>query len=364
MQTTNKFFEDLFVLELANNHWGNLARGLEIVRQFAEVVRSGNVRAAIKLQFRDVDAFVHKDYKTRSDIRYVKKTLDTKLSIEEFKILVDAIKASGCIAMATPFDERSVELCESLDFPIIKVASSDLGDHSLIERIVRTGRPTIISTGGASENTIDRVVRQFGERGIPLAINHCVSLYPSEDNELELNQIDYLRNRYPTHVIGLSTHEYHDWTSSMLMSYAKGARTWERHIDIEADGIPVSSYCTLPHQAAEWFAAYHKAREMCGGSNAQRRKLPSREINYLDNLVRGVYAKRQLPAGYVVEQATFDNDFYMAVPLLKGQLSCREILSGLTLAQPLDGDAALTLAQVAACAFSSEQHSLILDRGL
>ena len=100
MQTTNKFFEDLFVLELANNHWGNLARGLEIVRQFAEVVRAGNVRAAIKLQFRDVDAFVHKDYKTRSDIRYVKKTLDTKLSIEEFKILVDAIKASGCIAMA------------------------------------------------------------------------------------------------------------------------------------------------------------------------------------------------------------------------------------------------------------------------
>ncbi|WP_313492813.1 N-acetylneuraminate synthase family protein [Stenotrophomonas sp.] len=364
MQTTNKFFEDLFVLELANNHWGNLARGLEIVRQFSEVVRAGNVRAAIKLQFRDVDAFVHKDYKTRSDIRYVKKTMDTKLSIPEFEILVEAIKASGCIAMATPFDERSVELCEALDFPIIKVASSDLGDHSLIERIVKTGRPTIISTGGANEQTIDRVVRQFSERGIPLAINHCVSLYPSEDGELELNQIDYLRNRYPAHVIGLSTHEYHDWSSSMLMSYAKGARTWERHIDIEADGIPVSSYCTLPHQAAEWFAAYHKAREMCGGSTAQRRKLPNREISYLDNLVRGVYAKRELPAGYVVEPSTFDNDFYMAVPLLKGQLSCREILSGLTLAKPLDGDAALTLATVATSAFSREQHSLILDRGL
>ena len=66
----------------------------------------------------------------------------------------------------------------------------------------------------------------FAKRDIPLCINHCVSLYPSEDDQLHLDQIDYLKNRYTDNVIGFSSHEYHDWSSSMMMSYAKGARSW------------------------------------------------------------------------------------------------------------------------------------------
>ena len=73
------------------------------------------------------------------------------------------------------------------------------------------------------------------------------------------DQIDFLRDRYPENVIGFSTHEMTDWSSSILMAYAKGARTFERHIDIEADGIPVSKYCTLPAQADTWFKSYKKA---------------------------------------------------------------------------------------------------------
>ena len=63
-------FKDLFVLELANNHWGKLARGLKIIDEFSHVIRFNNVKAAIKLQFRDVDNFIHKDFRDRTDIRY------------------------------------------------------------------------------------------------------------------------------------------------------------------------------------------------------------------------------------------------------------------------------------------------------
>ena len=59
----NKIFENLFVLELANNHWGSLERGKQIVREFAKVVKENKVKAAIKLQFRDTDNFIHKDFK-------------------------------------------------------------------------------------------------------------------------------------------------------------------------------------------------------------------------------------------------------------------------------------------------------------
>ena len=82
------FFEDLFVLEMANNHWGQLERGLRIITDFSKIVRFNNVRATIKLQFRDVDNFIHKDYRERGDIRYIKKTLDTRMSKHEIGTLV------------------------------------------------------------------------------------------------------------------------------------------------------------------------------------------------------------------------------------------------------------------------------------
>ena len=239
-------FEDLFVLELANNHWGDVNRGMRIIHEFATVVRYNNVRAAIKLQVRDVDNFIHKDFRNREDIRYIKKTIDTRLTKEELAILTEGIRRGGCIRMATPFDEASVDLCVELGMEILKVASSDVTDWVLLEKIARTRKPVVVSTGGASLKDIDDMVLFFENRRIPLAINHCVSIYPTEDRELELNQIDYLKQRYPDHVIGFSTHESNSWDSSIIIAYAKGARTFERHIDIKTDDRPFSSYCSTP----------------------------------------------------------------------------------------------------------------------
>jgi N-acetylneuraminate synthase len=342
-QTDRLIFENLFVLELANNHWGNLDRGFKIIRDFGTVVRVNSVKAAIKLQFRDVDSFVHPSFKGYTESRYIKKTESTKLSIDEFKSLIDEIVSCGCIPMATPFDEASVDLCRTFDLPIIKIASSDIETWTLLERVASIRKPVIISTGGADEKSIDSCVKFFKNRNIPLAINHCVSLYPSEDFELELNQIDYLRQRYPDHVVGFSTHEKTDWQNSMLISYAKGARTWERHIDIDYQNIPVSPYCTLPNQADEWFKAFKKAAEMCGSSPETRRVISIKERKYLSELVRGVYAKCDLPEGYVFNSKTFDRDFYLAIPLHKGQLSCREIINGEKLIKAISADEKLTI---------------------
>lgn len=332
----HSIFENLFVLELANNHWGSLERGKQIVKDFAFVVRNNKVRAAIKLQFRDVEKFIHashvengKDANLSSlskQNRYIQKTLRTKLSYEELAILVDYIKKLDCIPMATPFDEKSVDWCVDLGIPIIKVASSDINDWFLLNKIAKTKKPVIISTGGANEKQIDDVVKFFNNRQIPLAINHCVSKYPSEDYELELNQIDYLKRKYPNNVIGFSTHEYNDWESSMLISYAKGVRTWERHIDIpypeDHEQKEVSKYCSLPHQIDTWFKAYHKAELMCGSYDNKRRIIDDKESVYLQSLYRGLYLSKDLLCGHKI---TID-DLYAAVPYQKdiGHLTSRE----------------------------------------
>ena len=151
----NKIFEDLFVLEMASNHQGSVERGLQIISAFSKVVRFNNVRAAIKLQFRDIDNFVHKDFVGRDDIRYVKRLADTKMSKQDFGILVNAIRKSGCIPMSTPFDEKSVDWCVEFDMPIIKVASADNNDWTLLEKIATTKKPVIISTGGMTQKDMD-----------------------------------------------------------------------------------------------------------------------------------------------------------------------------------------------------------------
>lgn len=332
-------FEDLFVLEMANNHLGSLDRGLKIVNAFAQVVRFNNVRATIKLQFRDVDSFIHKNFVDRKDLRYVKKTLDTRLTDEDYATLVQAIRKAGFVATATPFDERSVDLCSNLGIPIIKIASSDLNDWILIEKIAKTKKPVIVSTGGSSLKDLDDIVTFFSNRNIPIGINHCVSIYPSEDSELELNQIDFLRDRYPHHTIGFSSHEYANWSNSMLVAYAKGARMFERHVDIQTGGVKISPYCSLPHQLDEWFKAFHKAKEMCGAPGSQKRIPPKKEIEYLDALVRGVYAAADLLEGHCLT----DDDVYLAIPLQKGQLSCRELMRGEMLLNPVKKDSPIKI---------------------
>ena len=359
---SESIFDNLFVLELANNHWGKINRGLKIVSDFARVVRFNNVHAAIKLQFRDVDSFVHKDFRDRPDIRYVKKTLDTHLSWDDLRRMIEAVREAGMVTMVTPFDEVSVDKCVEFGVEILKIASSDVRDKTLLAKIAGAGLPVIASSGGANLEHLDELVEFFTSRNVPFALNHCVSLYPSEDSDLELDQIDFLKGRYPQITVGLSTHEQRDWHDSMLIAYGKGARTFERHIDIDYEGVPVSSYCTKPEQADIWFRAFKKAQEMCGSSGAKaRREVPEGERRYLDALVRGVYARHDLAAG---ESLSRDN-IYFSVPLLKGQISTREFVGGEVLTRPLAADRPLHIDMVdAPIKANRELVALISDRGL
>lgn len=357
----HKIFQNLFVLELANNHWGRIERGLKIVNDFAAVVQENHVHAAIKLQFRDVDNFVHPDFRHRDDVRYIKKTLATKLAWGHLSMMIETVRKGGMVSMVTPFDEFSVDKCVEFDVEILKIASADIRDRVLVPKIAAAGRPVIASTGGADLKHIDDLVEYFTSRNIPFALNHCVSLYPSEDSDLNLDQIDFLRARYPHITIGLSTHEYRDWRDSMLIAYGKGARTFERHIDIDYEDVPVSSYCTKPEEADIWFKAFHKAEEMCGGAGFKRREVPEGERRYLDKLVRGIFARHDLPAGHVLSL----DDVMLAVPLLKGQTSTREFQVGDVLVQPVAAGkpidwAAIEGAQVRDPAL----FDLIQDRGM
>src|SRR3989338_11245170 len=111
-QRKEKNAKPLFIFEMANNHMGDVEHGLRIIREINEVCRdfSGlGWNFAFKFQYRDLDTFIHPDYKDRMDLKYIKRFSETRLTGEEFLILKNEVEKLGFISICTPFDEKSVE---------------------------------------------------------------------------------------------------------------------------------------------------------------------------------------------------------------------------------------------------------------
>jgi len=96
-----------------------------------------------------------------------------------------------------------------------------------------------------------------------------------------------------------------------------------------------------------------------------RRTITEKERRYLDELVRGIYARHDLPQGYVFSSDTFDDDFYLAIPLHKGQLSCREVVNGERLTRQISSNEQLTVDHIDGPYNENPSlRQLILDRGI
>ena len=134
---------------------------------------------------------------------------------------------------------------------------------------------------------------------------------------------------------------------------------------MQFDGAAVSPYCSLPEQCDVWFKAFKKASEMCGGVGASRRVISQRETDYLNALVRGVFARRDLEPGYVFSKEGFERDFFLAIPLQKGQLSCREVMNGERLVAPIKARDPLTIDHIDGPYHESQSlRELITNRGI
>jgi sialic acid synthase SpsE len=100
---------------------------------------------------------------------------------------------------------------------------------------------------------------------------------------------------------------------------------------------------------------------MCGHPGTQKRIPPQKEITYLDGLVRGVYAKYNLPIGQVLH----DEDVYLAIPLQKGQISCRELMRGEVLLKPVEKDKPIMIDMIESpYADDEELKQIIFNRGI
>lgn len=311
--------EPLFVLEMANNHMGDVNHGIRLIRAMGEVVGKFNFRCAFKLQYRDLDTFIHPAKKGRDDIKYVKRFSETKLSHDQFQLLINEMRANNFLTMSTPFDEPSVGLIESQKLDIIKIASCSFTDWPLLERVVATDLPIIASTAGASLDEIDKVISFFAHRNKEFAILHCVGEYPTPDDHMNLSQIDFLKARYPGVRIGFSTHENPDNVDMVKLAIAKGATVFEKHVGLPTDVYPINAYSASPEQVEKWLEAAHTAFTLCGTGDRRVDTNPVETASML-SLRRGVFVNRSVRAGESVRS----DDVYFAFPPEEGQITAND----------------------------------------
>lgn len=316
----NDYFNNLFVFEMANNHMGDVGHGLRILRDFYNVCKDFNFKFAFKFQYRDLNSFIHPDYKSRTDLKYVKRFQETNLSESERKLLKDEAKKLGFITICTPFDENSVDLVEKHDYDIFKIASCSFTDWPLLERISKTNKPIIASTAGVSLEDIDQIVSFFQHRAKDFCIMHCVGEYPTNKRNLQLNQIDLLRKRYSEVPIGYSTHESPENYEAIKIAIGKGASVFERHVGIKTDKYDINAYSSTLEQISLWLQAAQDAFEMCGLSEKRFDGSEKERID-LRGLQRGVFAKTMIRQS---ERVELSNVFF-AIPNFEGQLVANQM---------------------------------------
>ena len=311
--------ENLFTLEMANNHMGDIEHGIHVIKSFGEICKKYPFSFAFKLQYRQLDSFIHPNMQGREDVPYIKRFSETRLTRDDFDVLVNEIRNQGFLTMSTPFDEESVDMIESQDLDIIKIASCSFGDWPLLERINQTNKPIIASTAGASIELIDQVVSYLTHRKKEFAILHCVGEYPTPDENMHISQIDFFKQRYPNVRIGFSTHEDTSNTDFIKMAVAKGATIFEKHVAVQTDKYGINKYSATPEQVDLWLEAALYAKKVSGEA-VLRLPINRKEAQSLQSLRRGVFAKDNLKKG---DFLTNDNVFF-AFPPEDGQYTAND----------------------------------------
>lgn len=221
------------IAEAGINHNGSI----QIAKELVDVaVESG--ADAVKFQKRKLSETYLKDVVddpaiAEMGVEYTVSNLkDVLLTDSQYRELATYCDEQNIQFLCSPWDKDSVDFLEDIDIPVYKVGSPDMTNFVLLERLLETEKPLLLSTGMSEEKEIDRTVEFLKERDAEFGLLHCRSTYPSPFHNLNLEFINELKRRYDVPV-GYSGHERGIAVSSAAV--AMGACVIERHFTLSRD---------------------------------------------------------------------------------------------------------------------------------
>lgn len=269
--------------EISGNHDGDLQKALDIVDMIAD---SG--AQAVKLQTYTADTITIDSRKPQfiisedhplwggRNLYELYQAAHTPWAWHE-KIFAKA-RDRGLIPFSSPFDSTAVNLLESLDVELYKIASLEIGDLPLLRRVARTGKPVILSNGAASVGDVDIAVRTLREEGNNnIVLLACTSSYPASPADSNLRTIPVLQDTFDVQV-GLSDHTL--GIGASIAAVALGATVIEKHVTLSrADGGVDSDFSLEPQElsalvsetATAWAALGSPTMRVTPGESESRR---------------------------------------------------------------------------------------------
>ncbi len=246
----------------------------------------------------------------------------------------------GITVFSSPFDATAIDFLESLDAPAYKIASFEIVDLPLIDRVAATGKPLIMSTGMADQDDITDAVATARAAGCrELALLHCVSSYPANPEDSDLRTIPRLAETFDT-VAGLSDHTL--GTSVSVAAVALGAAIIEKHVTLRrADGGPDAAFSLEPTELADLCAATRTAWQSLGKARWGRTQSEQESMAFR----RSLYVVTDIPAGepFTEHNVRSIRPGYGLAPkyfdCIMGQLAARDLKRG----EPMTKDMIETL---------------------
>jgi len=288
------------IAELSANHNGDINKALKTIEVAA---RCG--ADAIKIQTYTADTMTidcdNSDFKIIDGLwrGYNLYQLYEKAHTpyEWHKQLFQKAKEVGITLFSTPFDDSAVELLESLDSPAYKVASFEITDLCLIERIAKTGKPMIISTGMANFIETQEAIDTARKNGCTqLVILHCISAYPAPYEQANLATINAISKQFNV-ISGLSDH-----TLGTIISVAAvtlGASVIEKHFILDRkDKGADSEFSIEPHELKKLVSDTKIAHQAIGIANYEQK--PAEQEN--SKFRRSLYFVKNIKSGELITE--------------------------------------------------------------
>ena len=289
------------IAEISANHDGSLERAMSIIDMACAAGAD-----AVKLQTYTAETLTldcdAPDFRIDSGL-WAGRTLhelygEAHMPWEWHEPLFAHARRLGIQIFSTPFDATAVELLEQLDVPAYKIASFEITDTPLVERVARCGKPMIMSTGMANATEIGAAVTAARACGCnDIVLLHCVSSYPAAAADYNLRTLADMRERFGVHV-GLSDHTLDNTTA--LAAVALGACVVEKHVTLDREGGgPDDSFSLEPEELASLCRDARVAWKCLGRASYQR--TPAEASNAIFR--RSLYVVKDIERGARLDES-------------------------------------------------------------
>lgn len=284
------------IAEIGNNHNGSLERAIEMIDKAREAGAD-----CVKFQMRHLDQVYRQRSLSKSGddlgTEYVIDLLNRfELSVDQHQRLNEYCAQTGIPYMCTPWDGKSVDVLEGFGVPAYKVASADLTNLPLLDRLTQTGKPLILSTGMSMAEEVQVTVAFLNKRSAQFALLHCNSTYPAPLHDINLKWMLALRRIHS--LIGYSGHER--GINVSLAAVALGACIIERHftLDRTMEG-PDHAASLTQSEFARMVEGIREIEQALGEGEA--RQLSQGEMINRENLGKSLVSALPLSQGTVLK---------------------------------------------------------------